>query len=137
MSDEGYKSKVREHRYTAAALITVAGPALALALEQGGVSNWVAVVIAVGSVLTGAAGLGTAAVKTREQRNNGTFDPPPPPPAPVSPVDQVLGGLAEVTGRAVEAGRDLDKVTQAASSALGLGVNMADAVVDAIKAAKN
>lgn len=138
-------AKIRQLRYTAAAVITVAGPALAAALAEGGASKWIAVAVAVGGLLTGTAGSAYAAHNTRAQRADGTFD------APASPVDQVLGGLSAITGAqataaevAAQAADDLAKVTTAITGAIGgvpvigpaLGVQAGDLVQQVIDAAR-
>lgn len=102
-------AKIRQYRYTAAAFITAGGPALALALAQGGVSKWIAFAIAIGGVLTGTLENANAARKVAEQRNNGTFDEAPPDP--VGNVFEQLGILkgevdrtvTEATGKAADA----------------------------------
>jgi hypothetical protein len=120
---EAAKAKIRETRYTAAAVITVAGPLLAAALAEGGVSKWVAVVIAVAGVLTGGAGTAVAAAKTRAQRKDGVFDPAPEPPSPLDLVVENLPVVAQAVAQAqavVESTQaDLDRVRQVAVDALG------------------
>ncbi|ORA23389.1 hypothetical protein [Mycobacterium aquaticum] len=116
------KAKIRQYRYTAAAVITVVGTPLAVALVEGGVSKWVAVAVAAASMLTGAAGSAAAASKTRSQRADGVFDEPAPEPEPVSPADQIINALPAVIGNVAHATSEFDRVKQAASDALGAAV---------------
>lgn len=132
MISEAQKAAIRQKRYAAAAAITVLAPVLATALAEGGVSKWVAVAVAVLGLATGAGGLGVAAAKTRTQREAGVFDEP----APRSPVEQVLSGLNEIVDSAASAVAARDTVTQAAATVLGIGVDAATAVDQAIAAAR-
>lgn len=109
-------AKIRQTRYTAASVITVAGPALAVALAQGGVDKWIAFAIAVASVFTGAAGTAYAAKNTRSQRVEGRFDPTP---EPLSPAEQIINGYNALGGVRAQVAADIDKVTQAAKTAFG------------------
>lgn len=132
MISEAQKAAIRQKRYAAAAAITVLAPVLATALAEGGVSKWVAVAVAVLGLATGAGGLGVAAAKTRTQRESGVFDEP----EPKSPVEQVLSGLNEIVDSAASAVAARDTVTQAAATVLGIGVDAATAVDQAIAAAR-
>ena len=109
-------AKIRETRYTAAAVISVAGPALAVALAQGGVSNWIAFAVAVGSVFTGAAGSAYAAKNTRSQRAGGQFDPTP---EPLSPAEQIINGYNTLSGVQAQVVADIGKVAEVAKTAFG------------------
>ena len=132
MISEAQKAAIRQKRYAAAAAITVLAPVLATALAEGGVSKWVAVAVAVLGLATGAGGLGVAAAKTRTQREAGVFDEP----EPTSPVEQVLSGLNEIVDSAANAVAARDTITQAAATVLGIGVDAATAVDQAIAAAR-
>lgn len=132
MISETQKAAIRQKRYAAAGAITVLAPLLSAALLEGGVSKWVAVAVAVLGLATGASGLGVAAAKTRTQREAGVFDEP----EPKSPVEQVLSGLNEIVDSAANAVAARDTITQAAATVLGIGVDAATAVDQAIAAAR-
>lgn len=112
------KAKIRQYRYTAAAVITAGGPALALALAQGGVSKWIAFAVAIGGVLTGTLENANAARKVSEQRKDGTFDAAPEPLP--SPVDQIINSVPVVIGTATAALDDLGRVREATEQLGGL-----------------
>lgn len=131
MSIEDQKAQARQWLYTVSAVASLGGPALALALREGGASNWVSFFVVVIGALTGGAGVTVAARKTRQQRRDGTFEQVPVS-VPASPVEQVLEGLSSVTQAASRASKDLDTVTRAASTTLGIGVNLSEAVEAAI-----
>ena len=105
-------AKIRQTRYTASAVVATAGPALAIALAEGGVSKWVAFVVAVGSAFTGAAGSAYAAKNTKGQRADGHFDP-------VSPADAIIAALPAVIDAKAQAEADIERVKAAATDALG------------------
>lgn len=133
MISEAQKAAIRQKRYAAAAAITVLAPVLATALAEGGVSKWVAVVVAALGLFTGAGGLAAAAAKTRTQREAGVFDQP----EPQSPVDQVLNGLNQIVDAAASAVAARDTVTQAAATVLGVGAAQVSSAVDrAIESAR-
>ncbi|BDY33144.1 hypothetical protein [Mycolicibacterium mageritense] len=129
---EDQRAKVRQARYTAAAVIAAAGPALAIALSEGGVSKWIAFAVAVGGALTGAAGSAVAASKTRAQRADGMFEPAPEVVVP-SPADQVIQALPTVVEQAAQAAAELDRVKQAAIDALGTAPGVGPLVKQAIE----
>lgn len=135
MISEAQKAKIRQHRYTAAAALTVLGPALAAALAEGGVSKWLAVLVAAAGLLSGAGAAATAAAKTRAQRDAGLFDETEQPEPP-STLDQVVNGLNEIAQTAAAAVAAKDTVSQAAAQVLGIGVDAASAVDQAIAAAR-
>lgn len=133
MITEAQKAKIRQHRYTAAAALTVIGPALAAALAEGGASKWLAVFVAAAGLLSGAGAAATAASKTRVQRESGMFDEQSTP----STLEQVIDGLTGIAQAAASAVADKDRVTAAAASVLGVGVvDAATAVDEAIAAAR-
>lgn len=109
-------AKIRQTRYTAAAVIAAAGPALAVALAQGGVDKWIAVAIAVAGVFTGAAGSAYAAKNTRSQRADGQFDPTP---EPLSPAEQIINGYSTLSGVQAQVVADIGKVAEVAKTAFG------------------
>ncbi|MCX2931425.1 hypothetical protein ORI20_14160 [Mycobacterium sp. CVI_P3] len=129
--NEAQRAQIREYRYKAAAVFTLAGPAIGAALAEGGVSKWIAAIIAVAGILTGTAAAGTAGAKTKRQRVGGVFDPAPEP-EPVNPVTRVQGDLQQIANDAAAKVGDLQTVTQVAAAVLpGLGTAMVDTVIDA------
>lgn len=128
-------AKIRQARYTAAAVVTVAGPALAVALSEGGVSKWIAFAVAVAGVLTGTAGSAYAAHNTRSQRAGGVFDAPPEV-VEQTPADQIIQNIPVVVQNAAGAVAELDRVKQAATDALAnapiLG-DLAKAAIDQVR----
>lgn len=119
MSFEEEKAHTRQIGYRVAAVASVAGPALAVALAEGGVKNWSAVIVAIITSLTAGGGLIVASRKTGQQINSGKFSDTAP-----DPVTQVIDGLQIITGTAQQAIAARDTVTQAAAEALGLGVEV-------------
>lgn len=121
MTIEDQKAKIRQYRYLAASILTLAGPAIAAALLEGGVSKWIAAAVAIGGVLSGAGALGQAASRTKSQRADGMFDPAPAPP---TPLEQVITGVAATVQNKLNADAGVrqmqDTVTEALSKLPGL-----------------
>ncbi len=130
--NEDQKAKVRQYRYTAAAVVGTAGPALAIALAQGGVSKWIAVAVAAASVITGAGGSAVAAAKTKTQRDDGLFTPTEQPDL----LDQVTTGLTQLSQAKQDAVAKYDQATAVAGQVLGLIPDVGTKVEKALQAAR-
>lgn len=129
MSFEEEKAKARRVLYIVSALGTTCGPALAIALKEGGASNWASLIILVLSALTGGTGLAVAASKTKQQINSGNFAPPPP----VDVEHVVTTGLQQIADEAAAKVNTLNAITQVASTVLpGLAAGAVSAVDRAI-----
>lgn len=136
MISEAQKAAIRQKRYAAAAAITALAPLLSAVLLEGGVSTWIALVVGVLGIISGAGGLGVAAAKTKTQRENGVFDEVQPP----STQEQVVNGITEIVQAAEATAAAKNAVAQAAATVLGVGlttaVDAASAVDQAIAAAR-
>lgn len=136
MISEAQKAKIRQKRYAAAAAITALAPLLSAVLLEGGVSTWIALVVGVLGIISGAGGLGVAAAKTKTQRENGVFDEVQPP----STQEQVVNGITEIVQAAEATAAAKNAIAQAAATVLGVGlttaVDAASAVDQAIAAAR-
>jgi hypothetical protein len=114
MSLEEQKAKARHFGYRVAAVASVAGPLLSVALEKGGFANWVALTVAIVSALTAGTGVAVAARKTGQQINEGKFSES----SPADPVQSVIEGLQAITDAASAANQAKDTVTQAAADVI-------------------
>lgn len=114
MSLDEEKARIRQIGYRVAAVASVAGPLLAVALTEGGVSNWVALAVATISALFAGTGAAVAARQTRRQINEGRFADP----ASTDPVEVVVSGLQAITAAAQAAEAAKATVTQAAADTL-------------------
>lgn len=131
------QAKVRQYRYAAAAVVAAAGPALAVALAQGGVSKWIAVAVAAAGVISGTAGSAVAASKTKTQRADGMFADPEPVEAP-DVLDVVTNGLTQLSQEKDDALAKYDQATAVAGQVLGLIVpDIATKVEQAVRAARS
>ncbi len=116
MSFEEQQAKIRRIRYTAGSVVTLLGPALATALLYGGVDKWLALALAVSSLVGGSATNALAANKTGQQINDGHFAPPPAPPAE----ETAIGALKEILQHAADAQATVSRVTDGITDALGV-----------------
>lgn len=128
MSFEEQKAVIRRNRYTASAVIAAAGPALAIALRDGGASNWMAFLALSVTTLVGAGGAAVAARKTNGQISDGTFAPPPPPP-PIE--EQAIAAVQAVVQNAADAQAVVGRVTDGITDALGAASAAAGVAVPA------
>ncbi|MBO0676766.1 hypothetical protein JRC04_04740 [Mycolicibacterium sp. S2-37] len=104
--------KIRESLYYVGTIIpAVLGLFLLWGGLDAGAANHIGDVVAGVLALLGAAAPGTAAVKVRQQRKDGTFDT-------LSPLDQVLGGVTAIVDAKDTALAEFDKVQEVLGTAI-------------------